>query len=145
MAGSSSPPATDRGFIAEEKEIAAQTKSGRQVVNIAKGDKLILAKPVKKGADALASVGTNRKLLVFGLEEMPVMARGRGVILQRHRDAYLCDVTTLRLEEGLSWPTGSRTRHEKDLTTWIGKRGSAGRMAPIGFPRSHKFDESDAE
>ncbi|MCB1834574.1 MAG: DNA topoisomerase IV subunit A, partial [Geminicoccaceae bacterium] len=85
--------------------------------------------------------GTNRKLLVFDMEELPVMARGRGVILQRFRDAYLSDVTVLRLEDGLSWPTGSRTRHERDLTAWRGKRASAGRMAPQGFPRSHKFEE----
>ncbi|MCB2010699.1 MAG: DNA topoisomerase IV subunit A [Geminicoccaceae bacterium] len=130
-----------RGFLAEEKEIAAQTRSGKQVVNLGKGDALVAARSVGEGADSVATVGTNRKLLVFDMEELPVMARGRGVILQRFRDAYLSDVTVLRLEDGLSWPTGSRTRHERDLTAWRGKRASAGRMAPQGFPRSHKFEE----
>ena len=130
-----------RGFVAQEKEITAQTKTGKQVVNLAKGDALVTVKSVPENADAVAVIGTNRKLLVFELEELPVMARGRGVILQRHRDAYLSDVLAFEFEDGLTWATGSRRRHEKDLTTWRGRRGGAGRMAPTGFPRTHKFED----
>ena len=134
-----------RGFLAEEKEIAAQTRNGKQVVNLGRGDELLVARSVGVDADVVCAIGTNRKLLVFGIDELPVMTRGRGVILQRFRDAYLSDVIATRAEHGLSWPSGSRTRHEKDLSNWRGKRAGSGRMAPTGFPRSHKFEEVNEE
>jgi topoisomerase IV subunit A len=85
-------------------------------------------------------VGDNRKMLVFPLDELPEMGRGKGVRLQKYKDGGLSDVTTFALAEGLSWkdPAG-RTRTEPDLTEWIGKRASAGRMAPRGFPRDNRF------
>ena len=126
-----------RGFQAEMKEMEAQTRNGKQIINITEKDKLVTAKPVL--GDAVAVLSTNRKLLVFNLEELPVLARGRGVILQRFRDAYLADATTIVLADGLSWPTGSRTRHEKDLAMWIGKRAGVGRNVPQGFPRNNRF------
>ena len=132
-----------RGFIAEEKEIAAQTRAGKQVVNLAKNDRLVAAARIAPEADTVACIGTNRKLLLFPLADLPLMPRGRGVILQRHRDAYLADATTLHLEEGLTWRSGRRTRHEKDLTPWQGKRGSSGRLAPTGFPRNNRFEMVD--
>jgi len=132
-----------RGFIAEEKEIAAQTRSGKQVVNPAKGDALKAVAPVD--GDHIAVIGTNHKLLIFPTTELPVMARGRGVLLQRYKDGGLADITSLDLEAGLTWPTGSRTRHERDLSPWVGRRGQAGRMAPTGFPRDQKFPRQSRE
>jgi topoisomerase-4 subunit A len=88
-------------------------------------------------------VGENRKMLVFPISELPELARGQGVTLQRYRDGGLSDVIAFRLTDGLSWALGGesgRTRTETDLTPWRAARGAAGRMPPIGFPRSNKFD-----
>ena len=87
-------------------------------------------------------VGDNRKLVVFSLEELPVMARGQGVTLQRFRDGGLADATTFKLDDGLSWSMGGetgRTRTEKDIPMWKVARGAAGRLPPQGFPRDNKF------
>ena len=92
--------------------------------------------------DHIAVVGDNRKLVVFALSEMPVLAKGQGVTLQRYRDGGLSDAITLRLEDGLSWTMGGetgRTRTEKDVVMWKVARGAAGRMPPTGFPRDNKF------
>ena len=79
-------------------------------------------------------------MLVFALDELPEMTRGKGVRLQKFKDGGLVDARSFRLEDGLSWqdPAG-RTRTETDLTEWMGKRASAGRMAPRGFPRDNRF------
>lgn len=126
-----------RGFRTSEQDVAAQTRAGRQVVNVADGDRLIIAKPIE--GDYLAIVGTNSRLIIFAVEELPQMSRGRGVILQRYRDGKLADVTSFDLENGLSWEAGSRIRNEKDVTNWVGKRGGSGRLVPIGFPKSRLF------
>jgi topoisomerase-4 subunit A len=131
--------ASGRGFLAEEKALLAQTRAGRQVVNLAEGDRLLRVAPVPEGAEHLAVLGDNRKLLVFPLEELPVMGRGRGVVLQRYRDGGLADILPLRLEDGLSWQQGERTRSVPDLAPWLGRRAQAGRLAPHGFPRDNLF------
>jgi len=98
--------------------------------------------PLSDGSDHVAVIGENRKLLVFPLETLPVMARGQGVALQKYRDGGMADVTTLKLDDGLSWKLqgeSARTRTETDLTFWLGTRGSAGRMPPQGFPKSNRF------
>ena len=87
----------------------------------------------------VAVVGENRKLLVFPLDQIPEMTRGSGVALQKYRDGGLSDVKTFTAAEGLTWKAGERTRTETDLTTWLGKRGAAGRMPPTGFPRTNRF------
>jgi topoisomerase-4 subunit A len=109
------------------------------VVNLEPDDRLAIAIPVT--GDHVAVIGTNNKLLVFPLAELPEMSRGRGVLLQRYKDGRLSDLVTLDLADGLAWPmaSGSRIRHEKDLGPWLGKRGQAGRNAPSGFPRDQKF------
>jgi topoisomerase-4 subunit A len=87
-------------------------------------------------------VGDNRKLVVFNLEELPIMSRGQGVTLQRYRDGGMADATTIKLEEGLSWTMGGesgRVRTEKDIRLWKVARGAAGRLPPSGFPRDNKF------
>jgi topoisomerase IV subunit A len=97
---------------------------------------------VADDADAVAVVGENRKMLVFPIAELPELARGQGVTLQRYRDGGLSDAIAFRLTDGLSWTLGGETgrvRTETDLTPWRAARGAAGRMPPIGFPRSNKF------
>ncbi|WP_420404740.1 DNA topoisomerase IV subunit A [Nisaea sp.] len=127
-----------RGFIVNSDDVIAQKKAGKQVLNPGSGAKAQVCLPV--AGDLIAVVGTNRKLLVFETSEVPEMARGKGVILQRYRDGKLGDITFLKAEEGLSWSLqGGRTRTETDLTTWRGKRAGAGKMPPTGFPRPARF------
>ena len=128
---------TGRGFIAEESELIAQTRAGRMVLTVDAPEKAAFCIPVL--GDAVAVIGENRKLLVFKLDEIPEMSRGRGVILQKYRDGGIADMQIFRLEDGLSWRLGERERTEKDLLPWIGKRASIGRLPPTGFPRSNKF------
>ncbi|QWC56381.1 DNA topoisomerase IV subunit A [Erythrobacter sp. 3-20A1M] len=131
-----------KGFAAETGELLAETRKGRQVMNL-KGDaKLVVARPIGTGDDHVAAVGDNRKLVVFNLEEVPVMTRGQGVQLQRYRDGGLSDAITFKLEDGLSWPMGGetgRTRTETDIWQWKVARGAAGRMPPNGFPKDNRF------
>lgn len=131
------------GFIVGAGDILAQTKTGKQVLN----GEALLCRPVE--GDHVAVIGENRKMLVFPLTELPEMARGKGVRLQRYgkgggllRDEQMRDAICLTLAQGLSWPMGGgKTRTETDLTEWLGKRGSAGRMAPRGFPRDNRFPQ----
>ena len=127
-----------RGFVAEEQAIAAQTRSGKQVFNLEPGERLAVA--VAAEGDHVATVGSNRKMLIFPLDQLPVMSRGKGVLLQRYKGGTLADARVLRLADGLSWPGGKGTRTVTDLKLWLGKRGQAGRLAPHGFPRSSRFD-----
>ncbi|MEM9628475.1 MAG: DNA topoisomerase IV subunit A [Pseudomonadota bacterium] len=129
-----------RGFLAEEKAIAAQTKAGKQVFNLDPLAKLLVVTP--GDGDSVVTVGSNRKMLIFDASELPVMGRGKGVLLQRFKDGKLSDAATLNLEDGLSWPAKNGTRLVKELESWQGKRASAGRMVPHGFPRNNKFGES---
>ena len=126
------------GFIVPEADVVAQTRSGKQVLNVRGETKALICKPVE--GDCIATVGENRKVLVFDIEELPEMGRGKGVRLQKYKDGGLSDATTFTRAEGLSWldPAG-RTRTETALDEWAGKRASAGRMAPRGFPRDNKF------
>ena len=126
------------GFIVPEEEIIAQTKAGKQVLNLGDRARALVCRVVD--GDHVATVGENRKVLIFPLSELPEMARGKGVRLQKFKDGGLSDATTFRLADGLSWkdPAG-RTRTETDLGEWLGKRATAGRMAPRGFPRDNRF------
>ena len=126
------------GFIVPEDDVVAQTRAGKQVLNVRGDVKALVCKPMT--GDHVACVGENRKVLVFALDELPEMGRGKGVRLQKYKDGGLSDATTFMLEEGLNWldPAG-RTRTETALTEWTGKRAGTGRMAPRGFPRDNKF------
>ena len=126
------------GFIVPEDEVLAQTRSGKQVLNVKDGARALICKPVT--GDAVAVVGENRKVLIFKLDELPEMNRGKGVRLQKYKDGGLSDLTTFTLADGLSWhdPAG-RTRTETELDEWLAKRASSGRMAPRGFPRNNTF------
>jgi topoisomerase-4 subunit A len=127
------------GFICPSDEVVAQTRAGKQVLSLRGDAKTAVCKPVT--GDHVAVVGQNRKVLVFALGELPEMAKGKGVRLQKYKDGGLSDATTFTLTEGLSWkdPAG-RTRNEPDLEEWLAKRATAGRMAPRGFPRDNKFN-----
>ena len=131
---------TGRGFVVAEDDVIAQTRNGRQVLNVGEGEEAAACTIVKDDADAVAVVGDNRKLLIFPLAEVPVMARGRGVILQRYKDGGLSDVTTLNLKEGLTWKSGGATRTEPGIKAWIGKRAQAGLQPFKGFTASKKFN-----
>ena len=126
------------GFVVPEDDIVAQTRAGRQVLNVGSGTARVCR---RVNGDSVAIVGENRKVLVFSLDELPEMGRGKGVRLQKYKDGGMSDATTFQIADGLSWldPAG-RTRTETELGEWVGKRATAGRMAPRGFPRDNKFN-----
>jgi len=126
------------GFLVPADDLLAQTRAGKQVMNLAEGVRCALCRPA--AGDHVAVVGENRKLLVFPLAELPEMGRGKGVRLQKYKDGGLSDATTFTLAQGLTWkdPAG-RTRTETDLAQWQGARAGAGAMAPRGFPRDNRF------
>ncbi len=131
-----------RGFVVEAGDLLAETRKGRQVMTPRAGATLKTVRALAVDDDGVAVVGDNRKLLLFGVAELPVMARGQGVTLQRYKDGGLSDIRGFRFADGLSWAMGGgggRTRTEMDLTFWRGLRGSAGRMPPTGFPRDNRF------
>jgi topoisomerase-4 subunit A len=131
-----------RGFLTSGEAVLAETRKGKQLMNLRAAPSCKVLRPVPEGRKAVAVIGDNRKLLVFNLSELPEMGRGSGVQLQRYRDGGLADVAMLKAGEGLSWSMGGdsgRTRSESDLTPWRAIRGASGRMAPLGFPRSNRF------
>lgn len=128
------------GFIVKETDLVANTRKGKQVMNVKMPDEAQLCVEVR--GDYLAVVGKNRKMLVFPLDQLPEMARGKGVRLQRYKDGGVADLRCFSMEEGLTWEDSagrSYTRMKDELTEWIGDRAQAGRMVPKGFPRSGKF------
>jgi topoisomerase-4 subunit A len=126
-----------RGFVVPAAELAAEKRTGKQVLNLRPGEEAALCVPAD--GDHVATVGTNRKLLIFPLEQVPEMTRGGGVILQRYRDGGLADAKVFRLADGLTWRLGDKTRTETNLRDWIGERAQAGRLPPNGFPRAGRF------
>jgi topoisomerase-4 subunit A len=131
-----------KGFVTSGEATLAETRKGKQLVNVRPGARVAVVRTVPDGADAVAVVGENRKMLVFPLAELPELGRGQGVTLQRYRDGGLSDAIAFALAEGLSWTLGGesgRTRTEMDLGSWRAARGAAGRMPPIGFPRNNRF------
>ncbi len=128
-----------RGFVVDGEEAVAQTRAGKQVLTPAEGAVARICVPAE-GGDTVALVGDNRRMLVVRLDDIPLMTRGRGVILQRYKSGGLADAKVFRLADGLTWRQGeNRTRTEPDLTPWLGARGTAGRLVPTGFPRSNRF------
>ena len=126
-----------RGFIVKSEDVVAQTKGGKQILNVKSIDEAVAICPVE--GDVVAVIGENRKLLLFPIDEIPEMTRGRGVILQRYKDGGLGDIKTFKKLDGLSWKTGDKTRTETDLIVWEGRRAQSGRLPPKGFSRSNKF------
>ena len=127
------------GFRVSEKDIIASTRGGRKTLNV-KGDSEAL-RVIQTNGDKIATIGENRKILVFNVEELPVMTRGKGVRLQKFKDGGLADLTTFKAEEGLSFLDTSARRNEvPEWNLLEGKRAQAGRMAPRGFSRKSSFD-----
>ena len=126
-----------KGFVVSSNDVMAQTRSGKIVMNVASDDKVILCVPAN--GDHVAVIGTNRKMVVFKAEEIPTMTRGSGVILQKYNGANLSDVKFFNLEEGLAFPSGNGIRIERDITPWLARRATVGKIPPVGFPRSNKF------
>ena len=134
------------GFIVAEEEVIASTRKGKQILNVATGDEASVCVPVD--GDMVASVGENRKLLIFPLDELSEMARGKGVILQRFADGGVSDVRVFAKKEGLTWLDSAGrtfTLAWADLKDWAGQRAQAGRVVPKGFPRSNKFGPAFAD
>ena len=129
--------ASGRGFVAPAAELAAERRTGKQVLNLRSGDEAAVC--VLADGDHVAIIGANRKLLIFPLEQIPEMARGGGVILQRYREGGLADAKVFHLAEGLTWRLGDKIRTETNLRDWIGERAQAGRLPPHGFPRTPRF------
>jgi topoisomerase IV subunit A len=128
-----------RGFVVDGEEAVAQTRAGKQVLTPAAGAVARICARAEDG-DAVAFVGDNRRMLVVKLNDIPLMTRGRGVILQRYKSRGLADAKVFRLADGLSWrQSENRTRTETDLTPWLGTRGGAGRLVPNGFRRTNRF------
>jgi topoisomerase-4 subunit A len=131
-----------KGFVTSGVGTLAETRKGKQLVNVRPGAQLAVVRAIPEGADAVAAIGENRKMLVFPLSELPELGRGQGVTLQRYRDGGLSDAIAFLLAQGLSWALGGesgRVRTETDLSAWRAARGAAGRMPPIGFPRTNRF------
>ncbi|MGE3866953.1 MAG: DNA topoisomerase IV subunit A [Hyphomonadaceae bacterium] len=126
------------GFIVAEDEMVAQKRSGKQVLNVDAQERALVAAPAV--GDHVAVIGRNRKLLAFALDELPEMARGKGVKLQSYKDGGLGDAIVFAAKEGLCWiDAAGRVRAVADWRDWLGKRAQAGLMAPRGFSRSGKF------
>jgi topoisomerase-4 subunit A len=128
-----------RGFVVSTNEILAQTKNGRQVLTVPEGEEANVCVPAN--GDMVAVIGDNRKLLIFKLNEIPEMTRGRGVMLQKYKDGGLSDAKVYTKAEGLTWRLGDKIRTEthSNLKDWIGERAQAGRLPPNGFPKANKF------
>ena len=134
-----------RGFVVPEDECLANTRKGKQVLNVAMPDEARAIAVVE--GELVAAIGENRKMLVFPLEQVPEMTRGRGVRLQRYKDGGLSDVKAFKVEEGLSWTDTAGRAFSltlKELADWRGNRADAGRLAPKGFPRSNTFSQMPA-
>ncbi|MCX7338372.1 MAG: DNA topoisomerase IV subunit A [Alphaproteobacteria bacterium] len=128
------------GFLVLAKDILAQTKSGKQVLTLADKERAHSCVPVVESDSAvIAVIGENRKLLIFPVQDLPIMSRGRGVTLQKYKDGSMSDLVVFPPTTGLRWVRAGKSYLEKDLRTWQGRRASSGRLAPIGFPRSNKF------
>ncbi len=128
------------GFVVAEDETVANTRKGKQVLNLKAPDRARVLAPVE--GDMVATIGENRKMLIFPLEQVPEMARGRGVRLQRFKDGGLSDAKTFKAAEGLTWSDSAGRSFAmtlKELADWRGERAAAGRLPPKGFPRSNRF------
>ncbi|MFZ4125457.1 MAG: DNA gyrase subunit A, partial [Rickettsiales bacterium] len=128
-----------KGFVVEEKDMLAQTRGGKQVMQLPEGSKAVVCAEAK--GDHVAVIGTNRKLLVFPLDQVPVMKRGQGVALQKYKGSKLSDAKVFTMKEGLSWQSGKREYSESNMKPWLAQRAGQGKIPPTGFPRSNTFGE----
>ncbi len=128
---------TGRGFVVDENHILAQTRNGRKIMNLADDEHSVFCRKII--GNMIAIIGENRKLLIFKIEEIPSMARGRGVTLQKYKDGKLSDIQIFNEEEGFCYTRAGGTKTETDLLAWLGHRAQVGKLAPFGFPKNNKF------
>lgn len=133
---------TGYGFVVDENHLIAQTRNGRKIMNLAEGSVATFCKKIT--GDMVAIIGDNRKLLIFKTEEIPTMARGRGVTLQKYKDGGMSDIQFFNEAEGFTYTRAGGTKTETDLLTWLGHRAQVGKLAPFGFPKSNKFLKENA-
>ena len=126
-----------RGFVVDSADLVAEKRTGKTVMTLKTGERVLLCVPAD--GDHLAVIGTNRKLLVFPLDQVPEQPRGAGVTLQKYKDGKLADAKVFRIADGLTWALGDRTRTEPAIRDWLGARAQAGRLPPNGFPKSGRF------
>lgn len=127
-----------RGFCVKGLDLLAQTRGGKQVMTPADGAKAFACLEID--GELVVTIGDNRKLLAFPVEDLPVMARGRGVTLQKYRNGELSDIRIIKETDGIQWVRNGKQQVEKDVWTYRGRRATIGRLAPIGFPRTNKFN-----
>jgi topoisomerase-4 subunit A len=128
------------GFIVAEAELVANTRKGKQIMNVSYPDETKLLVPIS--GDHVAVVGENRKMLIFPLAQVPEMSRGKGVRLQKYKDGGIADVRCFAIVDGLTWEDSAGrtfTKTKDELVEWLGDRAGAGRAVPKGFPRSGRF------
>jgi len=129
-----------QGFIVGEDDCVGTTRKGKQILNVAPPDEARALAPVE--GELVAAIGENRKMVVFPLDQVPEMTRGRGVRLQKYKDGGLSDVATFAAKQGLTWRDSAGREFSatiRDLAEWRGNRADAGRLPPKGFPKSNKF------
>jgi topoisomerase-4 subunit A len=129
-----------RGFLVPSDDVLAQTKSGKQILNVSGTSEASVCRYMEEGDDHIAVIGKNRKMLVFEIGELPVMSRGKGVRLQKFKDGGLSDAKTFNWVKGLTFKYGAGETLVGDLNPWVGPRASAGRVPPNGFPKTNRFD-----
>jgi topoisomerase-4 subunit A len=127
-----------KGFIVAGDDLLAEKRTGKQVLLLEPGREAAVC--TRAEGDMVAVIGDNRKLLLFPVEQVPEMARGRGVQLQSYKDGGLADAMVFTRKDGLSWRLGDRVRVEADITPWRGNRAAAGKLPPNGFPKSNRFE-----
>ncbi len=126
-----------KGFVVNSNEVMAQTKTGKQIMNVPSGHTCIACLPVN--GDSVACIGKSRKLLVFNIDEIPKMKKGQGVMLQKFKNAKLLDIKIFNREDGLRWNSSGKIKLEKNIIAFLGKRGSTGKLPPMGFPKNNRF------
>lgn len=127
-----------RGFRLEASQLLSQTRHGKQLLNVS--SEVMASKCLPVAGDSVAAIGENRKLIIFSVEEIPLMQRGRGVMFQKYLQGGMSDLKIFNINEGLTWKSGNGHRKETNLDRWRIRRGQSGRLAPTGFPRTNRFN-----
>ena len=127
------------GYVLPVKDLISNRRAGIQTLSVSGRAEAKLCVPVNENDDHVAIIGDNRKMLVFERSELPEMGKGKGVILQKYKDGGLSDAKTFNMEEGFTYLKGNGVHKVDDIRPWLGKRASAGRLPPNGFPRNNKF------
>jgi len=131
--------ADGRGFIVKAADCMAQTKNGKIILNVDDGVQATIVRKVEPNHDHVAVIGTNRKLVVFPMSEVPEMARGKGVALQKYKGGKLADAITFNMKEGMPYTEGRNNQKTANGKLWLAARASQGKLPPDGFRRDNKF------